>query len=631
MNISLRGKSSHRNDIDGLRAIAVLLVVSFHTGVAAFNGGYVGVDIFFVISGYLLTGIIMREIDRDEFSILKFYDRRVRRIVPALVAMLLVCSIASYYFLLPKDLVHFGQSLSSALLSYSNIYFWTQTGYFKPSFAKVLLHTWSLGVEEQFYLFLPLTLLAFRKKRSWLTWALAAAAVISLSIAQLLIWRRNPDAAFYLPVSRAWELLIGSLIALEFVPSPKGRLWREIAAALGVISIALAACLYSPETPFPGLFAFLPCVGAALLLMTGSAEGTACSRLLSIRPLVFIGLISYSIYLWHWPLITFAKMGGIQGVTDKGLSQKLAVFVLSILLGWLSWRFVEQPFRRPGTGLFSAHHYGTLLAAGCVVLAVAGACIFTRGFPGRFSPTAARAGSYLDATEEMRIGTCFITSANHFKDFQANTCVAADQNRPNYLLIGDSHAAALWFGLDHALKQSRILEATSSGCSPLLGNYDSSDCGDMRKFIYESLLSHIHVNGVILTEHWQSANDIRQIEPTIKWLEANNIRVYVVGPVQEYDAPLPMLVAFALKRRDPTLPDRHLLPGVDRLDKFLQEKATEWHVVYLSPWQQLCGPGHCPAFSNTDEDIPMLSDTNHLTNAGSLLLAQEWVKTGALR
>jgi peptidoglycan/LPS O-acetylase OafA/YrhL len=628
------GKSAlpHRNDIDGLRAVAIIQVVLFHTGIPSFSGAYIGVDVFFVISGYLLTGIILREIARDSFSLGTFYERRIRRIVPALIAMLLTCSIACYFLLLPQDLVRFGHSLFSALLSGSNFYFWTQAGYFKPDHAKVLLHTWSLGVEEQFYLFLPLTLLALRRRRALLIWGLIGLTVMSLGVAEWLVLHREAETAFYMPFSRAWELLVGSLIAMDLVSLPKAKIWRELLAATGALSIGFAACWFSPKTPFPGASALLPCVGAALLLMVGANGGSICTGLLSLPPLVFVGTISYSVYLWHWPLVTFAKMGGIQGVTDKGPLQKLVVLLASLLLGWLSWRLVEQPFReRRAVTISSRQLYTTLTAASVVVLAVAAVCTMTRGLPGRFPPTAMRIGNYLDAAQEMRIGSCFITSGNHFSDFKPDTCTKLDPSGHNYLLVGDSHAAALWFGLYHALKQSHILQVTSSGCSPLLGQYDSSDCGDMRRYVYEALLPRTHVDGVILTEHWQSVTDIERLEPTIKWLQMNKISVYLVGPVQEYDAPLPMLMAFAIKRREPMLPERHLLSGVDQLDRFLHAKAAEWQVVYLSPWQQFCGTGRCQEFSDAEGEIPVLTDTNHLTNAASVRLAKDWVTRGVLQ
>lgn len=374
--------ANHRSDIDGLRAVAVLLVVLFHTGSAHFSGGYVGVDIFFVISGYLISGIIFREISQGRFSLLGFYERRVRRICPALMALLLACSVACYFVFLPQDLVRFAHSLLSALLSYSNVYFWTQESYFELTHVKVLLHTWSLAVEEQFYLLFPLTILILQRKPAWLRPALVSIALISFAISEYLVINYQSESAFFMPFSRAWELLLGSMLALDLVRVPEERFTREALALLGSLLIMFAASSYTPRTPFPAAAALLPCIGAALLLLTGAGRRTICYRLLSLRPLVFVGLISYSVYLWHWPVIIFAKMGAIPGINDKGLVQKVAVLLLSLFLGWLSWRFVEQPFRVGQWKMLSRPQlFSWAATAGVVIVAIAFAYTLTGGLP----------------------------------------------------------------------------------------------------------------------------------------------------------------------------------------------------------------------------------------------------------
>jgi hypothetical protein len=230
----------------------------------------------------------------------------------------------------------------------------------------------------------------------------------------------------------------------------------------------------------------------------------------------------------------------------------------------------------------------------------------------------------------MRLGRCFITSGNHFSDFDETSCTNPDPSLQNYLLIGDSHAAALWFGLSQELKNARILEATTSGCAPTVGSYDSSDCGMMRRYVYESFLPRVRVDGVILTEHWQSRTNIEQVEPAIHWLQDRKIPVILVGPVQEYDAPLPMLLAFSIKRSQQTSPERHLLSWVRGLDRALQDQAARWNVMYLSPWQESCRSGHCLQYADEHSEIPMLTDTNHLTNEGAALLVRGWLDSGSL-
>ncbi len=620
----------HRLDIDGLRAVAVLLVVLFHSS-GVFSGGFIGVDIFFVISGYLLTGIIVRDLSRGTFSLGKFYERRIRRILPALLITLLFCAIVCYFMFLPQDLIRFAHSLYAALFSYSNIYFWTQAGYFKPTYTKVLLHTWSLGVEEQFYLFLPLALLALRKRLAAAPWMILCLTVISFCASEWLVLRHETETAFYMPFSRAWELFLGALLAFDLVRLPKSRLLCDCLAGLGMILIALAAICYKPQTPFPGVAALLPCVGTALLLASGAGGRTICSKLLSTKPLVFLGMISYSVYLWNLPLVTFAKMGGIPGITNKTVSEKIAVILLSFCVGWLSWRFVESPFRAGGPKKVRTRQllFG-VASAGALISAIGAIFLFSGGLPSRFPVAAVRVGAFLDEAQDMRVGRCFISSGYHFSDYDEETCTRAEPGRQTYLLIGDSHAAALWYGLSQELKGAQILQATASGCSPTLGSYDDTDCGKMRRYIYETLLPRLRVNGVILTEDWQSRADVERIEPAIHWLQDRKIPIILVGPVQEYDAPLPMLLAFSFKRNEPTLPELHLLPRVDALDRLLKHKAAEWHVVYLSPWQEFCENGRCLQYADEHSQVPMLVDSNHLTNQASALLVRGWVEGGLL-
>jgi peptidoglycan/LPS O-acetylase OafA/YrhL len=356
-----RGTSNkYRPDVDGLRAVAVLPVVIFHAFPETIPGGFLGVDIFFVISGFLITGILRDELAAGRFSILGFYERRVRRIFPALFTVLAATTLLAVAVMMPVDLREYFDTLLGATLFSSNFVFWQQSGYFDTAAElKPLLHTWSLAVEEQFYIFFPPLL--------WLAWrfrlaaAMAWLGLIGSFAFAILALRNHADLAYYLIPSRAWELMIGAIIALGAVPdlSKLGRAEgaiRQVIAVLGLALIVIGFFTVDEFSKVPGFPALLPCVGAAALIYagTGAARPTWPARLLSLKPFVFVGLISYSLYLWHWPLLALARYVNIDVLST---SQATAAVIAAFLCAWLSWRYVERPFRR------GAHHHAAEPAA----------------------------------------------------------------------------------------------------------------------------------------------------------------------------------------------------------------------------------------------------------------------------
>jgi len=301
----------YRPDIDGLRAVAVLAVLFFHTNIPGFSGGFVGVDIFFVISGFLITSIIIREIQQGTFSIARFYERRIRRIFPALFPVMAFSVAAGFYLMDAKALNDFGKSIASTTLFSSNILFCHQSGYFDaPALEKPLLHTWSLAVEEQFYILFPLAL-AFIRQRAKERYLLWISLALSISLAAS-IWAvfAKPTQAFYLMQFRAWELLTGSLLALGVIPKPESARLQNALSALGLALVVYCIGFYSEKTLFPGQNAILPVLGAAMIIHGNGNDNKGngvIGKLLSIRPLVAVGLISYSLYLWHWPIVAFTR------------------------------------------------------------------------------------------------------------------------------------------------------------------------------------------------------------------------------------------------------------------------------------------------------------------------------------
>jgi len=373
----------YRRDIDGLRAVAVVPVILFHLGFSFLSGGFVGVDVFFVISGYLIGRTINQEIKSGTFSILNFYNRRFRRILPALFFMSAVVWIAITAWFLPDSAVLDGEGMLAATLSVSNILFWRTISYFTNGENQAFLHTWSLGVEEQFYLCFPLFMIfAYAvsriARRDLLLPLTIAAAAVSLALCVMLTQTRA-SFAFYMLPTRTWELLLGFLASLVPIGYLAIRWRREAAAVTGLLLVVASMLLIDQHTPFPGIAALAPCLGAAMLIAAGACGPTFVGRLLESRPMVFIGLISYSLYLWHWPLIIVGREGF--ELTASSVPVKLLLVAASFLAATLSWRFVEQPFRRPEVSR-KAIFVGA--AAGALVMSVAGAAlVVTGGIPQR--------------------------------------------------------------------------------------------------------------------------------------------------------------------------------------------------------------------------------------------------------
>ncbi len=419
----------YRREIDGLRAIAVLSVIFFHAGIPGFSGGFVGVDVFFVISGYLITGILLREHASDQFSLGRFYERRIRRILPALFFVLLVCIPFGWSLMDPYAFWRLGQGLVGVTLFVSNILFWRTTNYFTATVENPLLHTWSLGVEEQFYILFPLFLaLVWRFARRWLLVAILSVALVSLGISQWGVQTGRVVAAFYLIPSRAFELLLGSLVAVAAfkhrVPQLK-PLITEAIAWMGMGAITWSTLVFDHTTPFPGWHALVPSVGTALILAFVRQEG-ALGRLLSLRTMVGIGLISYSAYLWHQPVFAYAHIAGWR----PGLVGALFLILASMALAVFSWRYVERPFRNPsflsrrGVFLWAAISSAAMMSMGVWFYA-------TQGVSSRFTDEEMRWWRFADVGLQSRfVATRFNGLSEKFQS----------DSRRKILIVGDSYA-----------------------------------------------------------------------------------------------------------------------------------------------------------------------------------------------
>jgi peptidoglycan/LPS O-acetylase OafA/YrhL len=627
---------TYRSDIDGLRALAVLSVVFYHLGFPV-RGGYVGVDIFFTISGFLIGSIILRQTADRRFTFTGFYERRIRRIAPALFVMLLVSSILAYNYLMPNELVAFAKSLTAASFSVSNVYFWFQSGYFDAPASEVpLLHTWSLAIEEQFYVFLPVILVLlhrFASRRINLVICLVASVSFLISIFGAF---RFPSATFYLLHTRAWELLLGTVLALEGFPKIRTPMMRHAAGITGIMLVGIALFVYRPWTPFPGLAALPPCLGTALLIAAGESGKNVVGRLLSLRPITFVGLISYSLYLWHWPLIVFSKYGfTVLAGLDHHQTQAL-LLALSLILSVISWRFVEMPVRSGALRFGRQVLFGGAAVATILVMIGGTALIALHGMPSRFTPEAREVAAYIDADpvdgrDQYRNGTCFITSETAtLRDYSVSECLPNGSQEKKLLVLGDSHAAAMWWGFDRSLPRVNVMQATASGCKPVLNQRprQHAGCTEIMNFALKEYLPSHKVDAVLIEAHWDGG-DLASLGETIAWLRENKIPTVLIGPIAQYDSSLPRLLAMSITQQDPLLPKHHLEKFVEPLDREMAMLSRDtWHVPYLSLYDLLCSKGNCEQYAAPG--VPLFSDYGHLGKAGSIMVAQRIAALGIL-
>lgn len=615
---------SYRPDIDGLRAIAVLGVILLHAGVEQLPGGFLGVDVFFVISGYLVHLQISSRLRERRFSPPDFYGRRLRRTFPALYAISAATLAAGLFVLMPGDLDALARSAAAAALGVSNILFAAQTGYFDhDAITKPLLHTWSLGVEEQFYLISPLIPFALRNLSARARGiALIVLLVVDLAFC-VFVQSLVPAITFFMMPPRFWEFLIGALVAEGFAPKTANRWIAEAVAVLALLSLLLSMLWISGAAAHPGLVTLVPCAATAALIHIGTFRKTLVTRLLSAPPLVFCGLISYSLYLWHWPLIVFARYLDLPESPAAVALGALLLFFLSVI----SWKYIEQPFRDPASPLRrrAAPILGSWLV---ILLGMSGALVSARGLPGRFSPRIAAITSYYDYAKrrDFREGTCFITSGyGSARYFDRGLCLTPSASQPNYLLIGDSHAAHLWAGFSRVFRKVHILQATASGCKPLLATQGLRYCVDLMHEALVDFLPAAKLDGVIFSAAWD-AEDAAPLKATIDYAREFAPHVIVLGKIPSYDVALPALLGRSLVEHRPDLVYEHTSDYSKQVDSALAPAIGAENFVSLV--DLLCSNGHCLTYAASD-DVPLQFDDSHLTTEGSIVVAQRLAKLSA--
>jgi peptidoglycan/LPS O-acetylase OafA/YrhL len=603
----------YRPDIDGLRAIAVILVVNFHAFPDAMPGGFIGVDVFFVISGFLITGIIARELNSGRFSLLGFYDRRVRRIFPALIVVLAAALVLGWLWMLPSAYSKLSADVFASAAFAANIALLLQSGYFDVESAKKpLLHLWSLGIEEQFYLVWPLILLLAARLRLNLLWVALSLGLSSFVLNVALIGT-NPAATFYLPFTRAFELLAGAALACtwgQFSQNGTASNWR---AGAGILLIATAAAVLDVHSAFPGWWALLPVVGAALLLSAPAAW--ACRHWLASPPMVWIGQISYPLYLWHWPLLVFFAIIKFEPLT---LIERELIVLLSALLAWATYRFIERPFRfgRP----IPIKALG--LCAGMVLVGVGGGVVVAgRGFESRLPAEIRAMTDVPEQTSQWRVHRCLL-DLSHETTF-AGDCV--DQNRkPRLLLWGDSTAAALMPGLRKAQESHDfgIAQFTLTSCIPAI-NADIAgvpNCRAANDKVLE-LARQLQPDIVLLHGTWEKHLD--HVAETVTALkQATRARVIVLGPGPFWKRGLPseVLRYFLLHHR--LIPTRIGSSGSSRYDAEMRAALVPRGAEFISAWDALCDAEGCLARVGDEASDILVSDQVHLTEKGSIVLVR---------
>jgi len=616
----------YRPEIDGLRAIAVIPVILFHAGFQLFSGGFVGVDIFFVISGYLITTIILADLEAGRFSILNFYERRARRILPALYVVMAFCLPFAWLWLMPRDTEEFSKSVMAVLVFASNIFFWRQSDYFDADTElKPLLHTWSLGVEEQFYVIFPVFLmLAWRLGRKRIVVLLTITALLSLALAEYAV-SRKPDATFFLLPTRAWELAMGSLIAFYLDGKERDRLTpvlHQILSLVGLGLIALGVLTFSKETPFPGFSALIPTVGAGLIIVF-ALPGTLVGRLLASRVLVGVGLVSYSVYLWHQPLLSFTRH---RSFTEPNNEVIALILALTFGLAYVTWRYVEQPFRRKD--IVTKRLVWRFSFASAVALAVC-----TVGLQLTTAEYQSRLGN--DSDRLYRLRTCLFDPQQSFETLVQNHCNSVQPSAipagggqartPKvFVLFGDSVAGHLYPGLVRVFGENAIIQLTGTSCRAIRSGNDRR-CANFYNWFVDTYVPNNPMDGIIVSSSWLKTyeklgdKEFRaKLDALFEKLKEKRVIVYSQPASLSIDI---HRYVYKLENFGMRVPNSLEVEADDleTVNAALSEEAAKFGVEFIDASQLFCAKSKCTV---AKDGVFYFWDTVHLTMPGSALLAE---------
>ena len=613
---ALHQQTTYRAEIDGLRAFAVLGVLLYHASVSAIPGGFVGVDVFFVISGYLITGIINDDCLKGTFSFLGFYGRRARRILPALIVVLACSLAAGWFILLPIDYEALSKQAGASALFVPNFLFWSEAGYFdRSAISKPLLHLWSLGIEEQFYLLWPMILVGAAPKRTLSISFLILMTACSFAFCVYLT-STNPASAFYLPQSRAWELSLGALIAYAR-PTTARKLIRSTLSVSGLLVIAATMLLLNSDRPFPGYIAALPTLGTAAVIWAG--RDTIAAKALSWKPITYVGLISFPLYLWHWPLLSFGNYLGFHSARAS-----LALLALSFLLAALTYELLEKRLRKSEIGN-AVPRLSVALASTAAV-----AIMFTTsgGRNYRYQPIDQRdvasivAAMKYDYLTPGRFHTCWDPTGP-----LAPECSAPNDSDNAVLVWGDSHAALFYSGVHKAFPSLPVWQATTSSC-PFIGGGDLCNNTNAEAI---KLIQERHPRTVIIFQAWEiystdwstSGPQGTALRATLTRLQEMKVpNLIVLGPSPIWDPILPK-VAYTAWERTGQIPQRAFAPpkATEKVNGEIKAIAEASGAIFISIQDFLCNANGCLVHVPGKPGDLISWDYGHLTVEGAAFIA----------
>lgn len=597
-------KTDFRYDINALRAIAVIGVMLFHYNVLFFDGGYTGVDIFFVISGYLMSRILYNGFNKGNFSIIDFYNRRGQRIVPALLFVVLIVVAVTYFIYLPIDYKIVAKNATASLLFYSNILY-TNVSYFDASSDNnIFLHSWSLSVEWQFYLILPLVFFLLHKvfKQNSLAYLLFFLfCFIVIFMGSVYLAHKKPTVAFYMLPTRSWEMLAG---VIAFLAEDRLRKYAgKFIAILGYLMLLACFVLLHEKLLWPGFYTLIPVVGTFMIITANYNN----FKILKVKAVQVTGKISYSLYLWHWPVVVLAGYLGVQD--NKWLA--LVYTFISYVLALFSYTYVEN-YKRNSTTLV----VGGVLAMTAITIAFTSYNVNEVWFSKQTLQIAdyniIHKGEYAG---QFSRDTCYINSESVGHSYDKKKCLCLDEGKKNVLLLGDSHAAHFYQSLKELLKAENInmMHASSSGCMPLLATKGESRCTKIINYIFEDFVVNNagKIDGVIISADWMSEIESEELFPemhkTIAYLDSLHIPTVIIGQTESYSIPVPSIAAREHEYNSPVKDNYITLKSLQTNLDLKKEFTTRYIDIYRVKGIKTL----------SEQSVPYMFDKNHFTKFGA--------------